>query len=102
MQHLEKSTGVARCGGGVPYRSARLTFFHASPPRVRKRDLRAQKWRSVAGLRGSGYEFQETCVSSFLRDSHSPPFKIRGVTSIKRGMSRKTLAAVHGAPLRVL
>jgi hypothetical protein len=47
------------------------------------------------------HEFQLTLVSCFLRDSHSEPLRIRGVTSISRGMRRKIEAALQGVPLRV-
>src|SRR5205807_2096841 len=52
-------------------------------------------WRGVA------QEFQATLVSCFLRDSHSEPVRTRGATSIKRGISLKTLEAVQGWPSRV-
>jgi hypothetical protein len=47
------------------------------------------------------YEFQVTRESCFLRDSHSEPTRIRGATSINRGMRRKTAAEVQGRPSRV-
>lgn len=67
----------ARCGGGL-----------ARPPSAEAPDCYAAQ------------EFQETWDSSFLRDAHSALLSMRGVTSMRRGMRRKTLAAVQGAPLR--
>jgi hypothetical protein len=49
----------------------------------------------------AGYEFQATRESCFLRDSHSLPERMRGATSMRRGMRRKTAAEVQGRPSRV-
>src|SRR6266849_1124618 len=46
-------------------------------------------------------EFQATRVNCFLRDSHSAPERMRGATSMRRGVSWKTLAAFQGRPSRV-
>src|ERR1700722_2837999 len=47
------------------------------------------------------YEFQATLESCCLRESHSEPESRRGATSIRRGISLKTLEADHGWPSRV-
>jgi hypothetical protein len=43
-------------------------------------------------------EFQATRDNCFLRVSHSAPERMRGATSIRRGVSWKTLAAFQGRP----
>jgi hypothetical protein len=47
------------------------------------------------------YEFQATRANCFLRASHSLPERMRGATSIKRGVNLKTAKAVHDLPSRV-
>src|SRR5580704_6569213 len=46
-------------------------------------------------------EFQVTWDSCFLRVSHSAPERMRGATSIRRGVSLKTVEAFQGRPSRV-
>src|SRR5580704_14932233 len=48
-----------------------------------------------------GQEFQATRVRWRLRSSHSAPERMRGATSIKRGVSLKTASGVQGWPERV-
>src|SRR5229473_8201432 len=51
--------------------------------------------------RREGQEFQVTRDNCFLRDSHSAPERMRGATSMRRGVSLKTSAAFQGWPSRV-
>jgi hypothetical protein len=51
--------------------------------------------------RGVDQEFQVTRESCFLRCSHSEPVRIRGVMSMRRGVSLNTSTAVQARPSRV-
>src|SRR5712664_633450 len=82
------------------------TFVHTCPSleimkRLKVSALAAKGVAAPIPGTGGSYEFQVTRDNCFLRDSHSAPESRRGATSIRRGVSLNTPAAVHGRPSRV-